>query len=82
MNIKRRHLDWLILFKCLNAHFPPGCWGFCDIQRVYVSVREGPIYVPHGKIVYVKGHHWLIVESEWSPHVGTVAITLERHVQD
>ncbi len=75
MNVKRLHLDWKILIRGLEAHFPPGCWGFHDHQFVYVPTPH-EIRVPVGTFLWIKGKWWRVCAAEFLPHVATEKVEL------
>jgi hypothetical protein len=58
-------------------HFPPGCWGFCDNQTIYVETRR-EIHVPLNCFFYIKGCVWKTLEAEWHPHVHTMSVKVVR----
>lgn len=77
MNVKRRHLDFYSLVRGLSQHFPPGCWGVCDYQRVYIGI-DHPIHVPVGQLFFIKGKVWKVVQAEYIPQAWTLRVSLLR----
>lgn len=59
----------------------------CDKQRVYVPIKRGPLHVPVGLFLQIKGQHWKVTGAEWAPLRGEWAewngsqvVLLERYV--
>ncbi len=58
-------------------HFPSGCWGFTDVQVIYVTTPHR-LHVPIGCFFYIKGCIWKTLDAEWHPHVHTMSVKVMR----